>query len=37
MISRLGNEFMIGRGIIDHFRVTFNRGQTIEVEDGRGS
>ena len=36
-ISRLGNEFMIGRGIIDHFRVTFNRGQTIEIEDGRRS
>jgi predicted aspartyl protease len=36
-ISCLGDEFIIGRGIIDHFRVTFNRGQTVEVEDGRGS
>ncbi len=33
-ISRLGNECMIGRGIIDHFRVTFDRGQTIEIEQG---
>jgi predicted aspartyl protease len=36
-VSCLGDEFIIGRGIIDHFRVTFNRGQAIEVEDGRGS
>jgi predicted aspartyl protease len=36
-ISCLGDEFIIGRGIIDHFRVTFNRGQTVEVGDGRRS
>ena len=31
-ISRLGDEFIIGRGIIDRYRMTFDRGQAIEIE-----
>lgn len=31
-ITSLGNEFLIGRGVIDRFRVVFNHGQRIEIE-----
>ena len=31
-ITCLANETLLGRGIIDKFRVTFNRGQSIEIE-----
>jgi predicted aspartyl protease len=31
-IACLGNECLVGRGIIDRFRITFDRGQRIEVE-----
>lgn len=31
-ITSLGDEFLIGRGIIDQLRVTFDHGQRIEVE-----
>ena len=31
-ITSLGDEFLIGRGVIDRFRVIFNHGQRIEIE-----
>lgn len=32
-ITSLGDEFLIGRGIIDQLRVTFDHGQKIEVKN----
>jgi predicted aspartyl protease len=32
LITCLGDEFLVGRGIIDHYRMTFNHGRTLEVE-----
>ena len=31
-ITSLGDDFLIGRSVIDRFRVIFNRGQRIEIE-----
>jgi len=32
-ITTLGNEYILGRGVIDRYRVTFDRGQRIIVEE----
>lgn len=32
LIVSLGDEFLIGRGVIDRLRVTFDHGQRVEVE-----
>jgi len=31
-ITSLGDDFLIGRSVIDRFRVTFNHGKKIEIE-----
>jgi hypothetical protein len=31
-ITCLGEEFLVGRGIVDRFRLIFDRGQRVQIE-----
>lgn len=31
-ITLLGNEYLVGRGVVDHLRMTFDHGQRLLLE-----